>query len=143
MSVALATKYGTESLTASGPEGFSQTLYAYVSQAMNNGSAFAGYTGYIQPNAPGNVGAFGITFANLLGGVAMLVGRYLPMIAALALAGTLAGRRTYSPSVGTLRTDTPTFALMVIGVIALTTLLNFVPALMLGPLAQGLGSELF
>ncbi len=143
VSVALATKYGTESLTASGPEGFSQTLYAYVSQAMNNGSAFAGYTGYIQPNAPGNVGAFGITFANLLGGVAMLVGRYLPMIAALALAGTLAGRRTYSPSVGTLRTDTPTFALMVIAVIALTTLLNFVPALMLGPLAQGLGSELF
>ena len=50
------------------PQGFSETLYAYLSQANNNGSAFAGYTGFVQPHAPGNVGAYGITFADLLGG---------------------------------------------------------------------------
>ena len=60
------------------------------SQANNNGSAFAGYTGFVQPNAPGNVGAFGITFADLLGGVAMLLGRFAPLVLALAVAGSLA-----------------------------------------------------
>ena len=57
-----------------GPQGFSETLYAYTSQANNNGSAFAGYTGFVQPNAPGNVGAYGISFADLLGGLSMLAG---------------------------------------------------------------------
>ena len=57
---------------------------------MNNGSAFAGYTGYVQPNAPGNAGAYGITFANVAGSLAMLAGRYVPLIAALAVAGALA-----------------------------------------------------
>ena len=66
--LAIATKYGAPSIYNAGPQGFSETLYAYVSQANNNGSAFAGYTGFVQPNAPGNVGAFGITFADLLGG---------------------------------------------------------------------------
>ena len=68
----MATKYGAPSIFASGPQGFSESLYAYMSQANNNGSAFAGYTGYFQPNA-GNLGAHGITFADLLGGFAMLV----------------------------------------------------------------------
>ena len=62
------------SIYNSGPQGFSETLYAYTSQGNNNGSAFAGYTGYVQPNAPGNVGAFGITFADVMGGLAMLAG---------------------------------------------------------------------
>ena len=59
--LAIATKYGTSSIYNAGPQGFSETLYAYVSQANNNGSAFAGYTGFVQPNAPGNVGSYGIT----------------------------------------------------------------------------------
>ena len=143
VALGVATDYGRASLTQTGPEGYSQTLYAYVSQAMNNGSAFAGYSGYVQPNAPGNVGAFGITFADLVGGVAMLVGRYLPMVVALAVAGALAGRRTYATGVGTLRTDTPTFGLLLIGTIALITLLNFIPGLMLGPLSNGLTDRLF
>jgi K+-transporting ATPase ATPase A chain len=143
VALGVATDYGRASLFSSGPLGFSETLYAYVSQAFNNGSAFAGYTGYVQPNAPGNAGAFGITFADLLGGVAMLVGRYLPMVAALAVAGSLAGRRAYTPGAGTLRTDTPTFAIVLGAVILLVTLLNFFPALMLGPFVQGATDRLF
>ena len=70
--LAVATKYGAPSIYNSGPQGFAETLYAYTSQGNNNGSAFAGYTGFVQPNAPGNAGAFGITFADLMGGLAML-----------------------------------------------------------------------
>ena len=92
-----------------GPQGFSETLYAYTSQTNNNGSAFAGYTGFVQPNAPGNAGAFGITFADLLGGLAMLLGRFVPLLAALAVAGSLVGKRIAPAGPGTLRTDTPTF----------------------------------
>ncbi len=69
--LAIATRAGTRSIYQAGPQGFSETLYAYLSQANNNGSAFAGYTGFVQPHAPGNVGAFGITFADLLGGATM------------------------------------------------------------------------
>ncbi len=76
-----------------GPQGFSETLYAYTSQANNNGSAFAGYTGFVQPNAPGNKGAFGISFADLAGGLSMLGGRFVPLLAALAVAGSLAAKR--------------------------------------------------
>ena len=90
--LAIGSKWGAPSIYNSGPQGFSETLYAYVSQGNNNGSAFAGYTGYLQPNGT-NDGAFGITFADLLGGVAMLGGRFLPMLAALAIAGSLAGKR--------------------------------------------------
>ena len=88
--LAIATKWGAPSIYNPGPQGFSETLYAYTSQGNNNGSAFAGYTGYVQPNAPGNVGAFGITFADLMGGVAMLVARFVPLLAALGVAGSLA-----------------------------------------------------
>ena len=105
---AMATKYGAPSIFASGPQGFSESLYAYMSQANNNGSAFAGYTGYYQPN-PGNIGAHGITFADLLGGVTMLGARFAPIILVLAVAGALAGKRVAPQGLGTLRTDTPTF----------------------------------
>ena len=91
--LAVATKYGAPSIYNAGPQGFSETLYAYTSQGNNNGSAFAGYTGFVQPNAPGNVGAFGITFADLLGGVTMLAARFVPLLAALAVAGSLATKR--------------------------------------------------
>ena len=74
------------------PQGFSETFYAYLSQANNNGSAFAGYTGFIQPNA-GNLGSHGVTFADLLGGFDMLFARYAPILFALAVAGALAGKR--------------------------------------------------
>ena len=78
-----ATDYGAPSIFASGPQGFSESLYAYLSQANNNGSAFAGYTGYFQPE-PGNLGAHGITFADLLGGMTMLLARFVPIVLTLA-----------------------------------------------------------
>jgi potassium-transporting ATPase potassium-binding subunit len=124
------------------PQGFSETFYAYLSQANNNGSAFAGYTGYIQPNA-GNAGAHGITFADLLGGFDMLLARYAPILFALAVAGALAGKRITPAGLGTMRTDNPTFVVLLIGVIVLVGALTFFPALLLGPIVQGLTGHLY
>ena len=125
-----------------GPQGFSETFYAYLSQANNNGSAFAGYTGLIQPNA-GNLGAHGITFANLVGGFTMLFARYGPILFALAIAGSLAGKRISPPGLGTMRTDNVTFVVLLIGVIILVGALTFFPALLLGPIVQGLTGHLY
>jgi K+-transporting ATPase ATPase A chain len=141
--LAIATKYGAPSIYNSGPQGFSETLYAYTSQTNNNGSAFAGFTGFVQPNAPGNAGAFGITFADLLGGLAMLTGRFVPMLAALAVAGSLAAKKVAPAGAGTFRTDTPTFVVLLIGVIVIVGALTFFPALLLGPIVQGLTNQLF
>jgi K+-transporting ATPase ATPase A chain len=130
------------SAAATGPQGFSETFYAYLSQANNNGSAFAGYTGFIQPNA-GNVGSHGITFANLLGGFDMLFARYAPILFALAVGGALAGKRVSPAGLGTMRTDNPTFVVLLIGVIVLVGALTFFPALLLGPIVQGLTGHLY
>jgi potassium-transporting ATPase potassium-binding subunit len=124
------------------PQGFSETFYAYLSQANNNGSAFAGYTGYIQPNA-GNLGAHGVTFADLLGGFDMTFARYAPILFALAVAGALAGKRVTPAGLGTMRTDNPTFVVLLIGVIVLVGALTFFPALLLGPIVQGLTGHLY
>ncbi|MFA9271223.1 MAG: potassium-transporting ATPase subunit KdpA [Baekduiaceae bacterium] len=140
--LAIGTKWGAPSIYNGGPQGFAETLYAYTSQANNNGSAFAGYTGYVQPNG-NNVGAFGITFADVMGGFAMLFGRFVPMLAALAVAGAMAGKRVAPPGPGTMRTDTGTFVALLVGAVALVALLTFVPALLLGPIAQGLTDQLF
>ena len=126
----------------SGPQGFSETFYAYLSQANNNGSAFAGYTGFIQPNA-GNLGSHGVTFADLLGGFTMLFARFAPILFALAVAGALAGKRISPAGLGTMRTDNPTFVVLLIGVIVLVGALTFFPALLLGPLVQGLTGHLY
>ena len=134
---------GRKSIFAPGPQGFSEALYAYTSQGNNNGSAFAGYTGFLQPNAPGNVGATSVNFADLLGSFAMLVGRFAPLLAALAVAGALAVKRVAPPGAGTLRTDTPTFVALLVGTIVLVAALTFVPALLLGPIVQSLSTQLF
>jgi K+-transporting ATPase ATPase A chain len=125
-----------------GPQGFSETFYAYLSQANNNGSAFAGYTGFVQPNA-GNVGSDGVTFADLLGGFDMLFARYAPILFALAVAGALAGKRVTPAGLGTMRTDNTTFVVLLIGVIILVGALTFFPALLLGPIVQGLSGQLY
>jgi potassium-transporting ATPase potassium-binding subunit len=143
VALATATKYGAPSLFNAGPQGFSEHLYAYASQANNNGSAFAGYTGYVQPNSPGNTGAFGITYADIAGGLSMFVGRFVPLLAALAVAGSLVSKRVAPLGPGTMRTDTPIFVVLLIGVILLVALLTFVPALLLGPVVQGLTPQLF
>jgi potassium-transporting ATPase potassium-binding subunit len=141
--LAIATGAGKRSIFGAGPQGFSETLYAYLSQANNNGSAFAGYSGFVQPHAPGNAGAHGIAFADLLGGATMTLARFLPIVLVLAVAGSLAGKRVAPAGPGTLRTDTPTFVVLLVGVIVLVGALAFFPALLLGPIAQSLTTRLF
>jgi potassium-transporting ATPase potassium-binding subunit len=140
--LAIGSKWGTPSIYDDGPQGFSETLYAYTSQGNNNGSAFAGYTGFVQPNGT-NHGAFGISFADVIGGLAMLGGRFIPMLAVLAIAGSLAGKKVSPAGLGTLRTDTPTFGAVLVAVVLIVALLTFVPALLLGPVVQGLSDRLY
>jgi potassium-transporting ATPase potassium-binding subunit len=125
------------------PTGFSETLYAYLSQANNNGSAWAGYTGFVQPHAPGNVGAYGLSFTDLLGGIVMLGARFAPILFVLAVAGALAGKKVSPPGLGTMRTDNPTFVFLLVGVVILVGALTFFPAVLLGPVSNGLTGRLF
>jgi potassium-transporting ATPase potassium-binding subunit len=141
-SLAVATDYGKASIFASGPQGFSESLYAYMSQANNNGSAFAGYTGYYWPE-PGNLGAHGITFADLLGGGTMMLARFVPIVFTLAIAGALVRKRVSPAGLGTMRTDTPTFGGLLVFTVVLVGALTFLPALLLGPTVQGLTTRLF
>jgi potassium-transporting ATPase potassium-binding subunit len=141
--LAVATPYGDPSVYNPNPQGFSETLYAYTSQGNNNGSAFAGYTGFVQPNAPGNVASYGISFADLAGGISMIFARFVPLLAALAVAGALAGKRISPEGPGTFRTDTPTFVVLLIGVVIIVGALTFFPALLLGPIVQGLTPTLY
>jgi potassium-transporting ATPase potassium-binding subunit len=141
----VASKAGRSSISSAAagtPHGFSETFYAYMSQANNNGSAFAGYTGYVQPNA-GNLGAHGVKLADILGGLTMMVARFAPILFALAIAGALAGKRISPPGLGTMRTDNPTFVALLIAVIVLVGALTFFPALLLGPIVQGLTGHLY
>jgi potassium-transporting ATPase potassium-binding subunit len=142
--LAVATRTGRASISelGKGPQGFSETLYAYLSQSNNNGSAFAGYTGFIQPNA-GNLGSHGVTFADVLGGLVMLFARFGPILFTLAVAGALVGKRVTPAGLGTMRTDNPTFVVLLIGVIILVGALTFFPALLLGPVVQGLTGHLY
>lgn len=141
-SLGVATEYGKKSIYSGGPQGFSETTYAYLSQGNNNGSAFAGYTGFVQPE-PGNAGSFGITFADLLGGGTMIFVRFIPILIVLAIAGSLAGKKVAPTGLGTLRTDSPTFVVLLMGIVLLIGALTFFPALLLGPVVQGITQELF
>ncbi|MEU1708789.1 potassium-transporting ATPase subunit KdpA [Streptomyces sp. NPDC005706] len=113
------------SMLNSGPHGFSEVLYAFTSAANNNGSAFAGL------NA--NTDWF-----NTMTGLAMLFGRFLPMVFVLALAGSLARQRPVPVTAGTLRTEKSLFTGLLVGAILIITGLTYFPALALGPLAEGL-----
>jgi K+-transporting ATPase ATPase A chain len=140
--IAISSKYGTPSIFNPGPQGFSETLYAYTSQANNNGSALAGFTGFVQPNAPGNAGSYGISFADILGGLSMLAARFVPLLSALAVAGSLSIKRVVPAGPGTFRTDSPTFVVLLMGVIVIVAALTFFPAVLLGPVVQGLTDQL-
>ncbi|MFL0293175.1 potassium-transporting ATPase subunit KdpA [Mycobacterium sp. SMC-18] len=109
----------------SGPHGLSEVLYAFTSAANNNGSAFAGLS-------------VNTVWYNTALGLAMLIGRFLPMILVLALAGALAKQGSTPPSIGTLPTHRPQFVGMVAGVTLILVALTFLPALALGPLAEGI-----
>jgi K+-transporting ATPase ATPase A chain len=125
VAVAVTVGAGKASIFNAGPQGFAESLYAYMSQFNNNGSAMAGY---------------GLKdFSATLGGVAMLFGRYIPILSAMAVAGALSTKRITPPGLGTLRTASPTFAITLIGVIILIAALTFVPAFVLGPVAVQAG----
>jgi K+-transporting ATPase ATPase A chain len=113
------------SILNNGPHGLTEIMYAFTSMANNNGSAFAGLT-------------TNTTWYNTVGGVVMLLGRFAPEIFALALAGSLARQTPVPVSVGTVRTNQPLFAGMLIGVILVLVGLTYFPALALGPFAEGL-----
>ncbi|MFD8227591.1 potassium-transporting ATPase subunit KdpA [Streptomyces massasporeus] len=125
--VAMALPTPATSMTNSGAHGFSEILYAYTSAANNNGSAFAGLNADTQ-------------WFNTTLGIAMLLGRFLPMIFVLALAGSLAGQKPVPVTAGTLRTEKPLFTGLLVGAILIITGLTYFPALALGPLAEGLAS---
>ncbi|MGW3912194.1 potassium-transporting ATPase subunit KdpA [Streptomyces sp. NPDC005070] len=113
------------SMLNSGAHGFSEVLYAFTSAANNNGSAFAG----LNANTD---------WYNTMTGLAMLLGRFLPMVFVLALAGSLAGQKPVPVTAGTLRTEKPLFTGLLVGAVLIITGLTYFPALALGPLAEGL-----
>jgi K+-transporting ATPase ATPase A chain len=125
--IAMAMPSTLDSMANSGAHGFSEVLYAYTSGANNNGSAFAG----LNANTP---------WFNTSIGLAMLLGRFVPMVFVLALAGSLAEQKPIPETAGTLRTNKPLFTGLLVGTILIVTGLTYFPALALGPLAEGLAS---
>ena len=126
--VAVVIPSAVASMANPGPHGFSEVLYAYSSQTANNGSAFAGLTG----NTP---------FYNLTGGIAMLVGRFFVIIPAMAIAGSLAAKKTVPASSGTFPTNGGLFVGLLVGVILIIGGLTFFPALALGPVVEHLAMQ--
>ncbi|MET0604253.1 MAG: potassium-transporting ATPase subunit KdpA, partial [Baekduia sp.] len=90
-----------------------------------------------------NIGAHGITFADLLGGMTMMLARFIPIVFTLAVAGVMLKKRVAPVGLGTMRTDTPTFAGLLVGVVVLIGALTFLPAFLLGPIVQSLTTQLF
>ncbi|BDV42695.1 potassium-transporting ATPase potassium-binding subunit [Geotalea uraniireducens] len=123
--IAMLTPSAVASMANPGAHGLSEVLYAFASMANNNGSAFAGL------NA-------NVNFYNLWGSLAMIIGRYVPAVAMLAMAGALAEKKYVPPSLGTLPTDKVPFALWLTLVILIVGALTFFPALSLGPIVEHL-----
>ena len=120
-----ATSWGVDTLANSGAHGFSEILYAFTSAANNNGSAFAG----LSANTP---------FYNVMLAIAMWFGRFGVIVPVLAVAGSLAAKQRLSANAGTMPTHGPMFIGLLIGVVVLVGVLNYVPALALGPIVEHL-----
>jgi K+-transporting ATPase ATPase A chain len=112
------------SMLNAGPHGLSEVLYAFTSAGNNNGSAFAGLSGDTD-------------LYNVALGLAMLLGRFLPILLVLGLAGSFATQRPVPQTDGTLPTHRPLFVGMLVGVVVIVVALTYFPALALGPLAEG------
>jgi K+-transporting ATPase ATPase A chain len=123
--IAMALPGERDGMLNTGPHGLSEVLYAFTSAANNNGSAFAGLSA-------------NTVWYNTATGLAMVFGRFLPIILVLALAGSLARQGTTPESIGTLPTHKPQFVGLVVGVTIILVALTFLPALALGPLAEGI-----
>jgi K+-transporting ATPase ATPase A chain len=122
--VSILLPIGTATMNNSGPHGFSELMYAFASTTENNGSAFAGFGGNL--------------YYNILLGFVMLLGRYLFLIPIMALAGSLAGKRSVPETVGTFQTHSTIFVFLLIGVIIIVGSLTFFPADALGPVVEHL-----
>jgi K+-transporting ATPase ATPase A chain len=122
---AIAKPYGTASISNPGPHGLTQVLYAYTSQAGNNGSAFGGLTG----NTP---------WYNTSGAFDMLFGRFFMVIPVMAMAGNLGRKKIVPESAGTFPVTTPLFSFLLVSVILIVSALTFFPALSLGPILEHL-----
>jgi K+-transporting ATPase ATPase A chain len=123
--VAVSCAPGQAGVANPGAHGFSEILYAFTSASNNNGSAFAG----ISANT---------VFYNTALGLCMWLGRFWPIVAVLAIAGALAGKKRIPVTAGTLPTHGPTFIILLIGTVLLVGALTFVPALALGPVVEHL-----
>ncbi|MCP9229864.1 potassium-transporting ATPase subunit KdpA [Mesorhizobium sp. LMG 17147] len=123
--IAVVLPTGVASIANAGPHGFSEVLYAYTSAAANNGSAFGGLSG--------NTPWYTVTL-----GIGMLMGRFLVIIPALAIAGSLVAKKTVPASAGTFPTDGPLFVGLLVGVILIVGGLTFFPALAVGPIVEHL-----
>ncbi len=121
--VSVVVPFGLSSMQDAGPHGFSEVLYLFTSQAANNGSAFAGFTG-------------NTLWYNITGGLSMLVGRYFVIVPMMAIAGSLVAKKIVPPSAGTFPTHGALFIGLLIGVILIVGGLTFFPALALGPIAE-------
>jgi K+-transporting ATPase ATPase A chain len=115
--------YALSSLNNAGPHGLSEILYLYSSQAANNGSAFAGINGNTM-------------WFNVTGGLTMLIGRFLMLVPAMAIAGSLVGKKAVPESLGTFPTDGTLFVVLLVGVVIIVGALTFFPALALGPIVE-------
>ena len=123
--IAVVMEPGKAGIAAPGAHGFSEVLYAFSSAGNNNGSAFGG----LSVNTP---------FYNLLLGLVMWIGRFGVIVPVLAMAGSLVGKKRLAPGEGTLPTHGPLFVVLLIGAVLLVGLLNYVPALALGPVVDHL-----
>jgi K+-transporting ATPase ATPase A chain len=123
--IAMITPQAVASMSNPGSHGLSEVLYAIASMANNNGSAFAGLSA-------------NVNFYNLFGSLAMTIGRYVPAVAVLAMAGSLAEKKYVPPSLGTLPTDKAPFAIWLTLVILIVGALTFFPAMALGPIVEHL-----
>lgn len=123
--LAVATNAGLEGITNPGFHGLTQVLYEYSSSAANNGSGFEGL-------------ADNTYFWNITAGLAMFFGRYLAIVAQLAIAGSLLAKRKMNETIGTLRTDNVVFTLILVFIVYIFAALTFLPALALGPIAEHL-----
>jgi potassium-transporting ATPase potassium-binding subunit len=123
LALMLPATIGLSSLGNQGPHGFTEILYCFGEAANNNGSAFAG----LNANTP---------FYNVAAGIVIWIGRFAPLLAALAIGGRLASKKTVEPSAGTLPTHGWTFGLTLAGVIIIVAALTFFPALCLGPMVE-------
>ena len=143
MAVASSAGRASISTLGKGPQGFSESFYAYLQPGQQQRLGVRGVHGLHPAQSPGTSGPTASASPPTSGASTCSFARYVPILFALAVAGSLAGKRISPAGLGTMRTDNPTFVVLLIGVIILVGALTFFPALLLGPIVQGLTGHLY